>query len=46
MECVYAASKKKIRWVIGFTKFTGEVEITLIHSISSGKKVILTISSS
>jgi hypothetical protein len=35
----YAASKKKIRWVIGFSKYNGEVEITLVHSISSGKKV-------
>jgi hypothetical protein len=34
-----AASKKKIRWVIGFSKYNGEVEITLVHSISSGKKV-------
>lgn len=40
MYCVnYAASKKKIRWVIGFSKYNGEVEITLVHSISSGKKV-------
>ena len=33
------ASKKKIRWVVGFTKMPGEVEIVLVHSISSGKKV-------
>lgn len=38
-RATYAASKKKIRWVIGFSKYNGEVEITLVHSISSGKKV-------
>lgn len=34
-----SGSKKKVRWLFGFTEREGEVEVALIHSIVSGKKV-------
>ncbi len=34
-------TKRKIRWVIGFTDMNDEIEIILKHSLVTGKKVRL-----
>jgi len=39
---VTTGSKRKIRWLFGFTEKEGEIEVALIHSVTSGKKVYIT----
>lgn len=35
-------TKRKIRWVVGFTDMNDEIEVVLKHSLVSGKKVSVT----
>ncbi len=36
-----SGSKKRVRWVFGFTESNEEFEVTLTHSMVSGKRVSL-----
>ena len=38
----FEQTKKKVRWVLGFTDMEQEIEVVLKHSLLSGKKVIFT----
>jgi hypothetical protein len=40
-ESLFVGSKKRICWIFGFTETIDECEVTLTHSMVSGKRVSL-----